>query len=283
MIEYKYKYEIKEGESMGKVISIANQKGGVGKTTTAINLSSALAYESKRVLLIDLDEQANATIGLGISREVVGKSSYDLLATDLPIEDTILSTLERNLDIIPSSIKLATIDSFLYNSPDKELLLLNKIQSILPLYDYIIIDCPPSLGVIIDNALFASDSVVIPVECEFFAFDALTQMVNKINTIQKSKKKIDRSLIIEGVLLTKLDNRNFFGYKIIDRVRELFPNKTFKTIINRSSHLQEAPMYGKSVLKFAYNSRGAKEYRELAREIISNDIQDKGVAQNGAV
>ncbi|NLM33254.1 MAG: ParA family protein [Acholeplasmataceae bacterium] len=256
---------------MGKVIAIANQKGGVGKTTTAINLSSALAYESKKVLLIDLDEQANATIGLGIARDSVNRSTYDLLATDTPIEHIILSTLEKNLDIVPSSINLSKIENILFNLENNELILYNKIQTVKQQYDYIILDCPPSLRIIIDNALFASDSVVIPVECEYFAFDALTQMVNKINAIQTCKKKYNLSLVIEGVLLTKLDNRNIFGYKIIDRVREMFPNKTFKTIINRSSHLQEAPMHGKSVLRFAYHSRGAKEYRELAQEIINNE------------
>ena len=148
---------------------------------------------------------------------------------------------------------------------------MKKVEPIKNSYDYILLDCPPSLGAIIDNALFVSDSVIIPVECEFFAYDALTQMVNKINQVQKAKNKINKSLTIEGVLLTKLDNRNVFGYKIMDKVKSLFPTKTFNTIINRSSHLQEAPMHGKTVIDFAYNSRGSKEYRELAKEIINNN------------
>lgn len=255
---------------MGKVIAIANQKGGVGKTTTAINLASALAYESKRVLLIDLDEQANATIGLGFSRELIDISTYELLTQNLAISDAILSGVDKNLDIIPSSIKLANIEATLHDVPQKEFILYEKLKTIHNKYDYFIIDCPPSLGVIIDNALIASDSVVIPVECEYYAYDALTQIVNKINSIQKNKTQIQKSLIIEGVLLTKLDNRNLFGYKIVDKVKELFPNKTFNTIINRSSHIQEAPMHGKSVLRYAFNSRGAKEYRSLAQEIIQS-------------
>lgn len=256
---------------MGKIIAVANQKGGVGKTTTAINLGAALVTLGKKVLLIDLDEQANATIGLGFSRELIGVSSYDLLVHNFKIEESIYKTNDKFFDIIPSSIKLSNLENELFQEEDKELILYKKMQYIKQDYDYILIDCPPSLGVIIDNALFAADSVLIPVECEYFAYDALTQMVNKINQVQKQKNKIDLLLTIEGVLLTKLDNRNLFGYKIIDKVKDIFPTKTFKTIISRSSHLQEAPMQGKSVLKTAYHSRASKEYRELAQEIAANN------------
>ena len=252
---------------MGKVIAIANQKGGVGKTTTTINLASALARENLNTLIIDLDEQANATIGLDIGREFVKVSSYDLLTSDIKIEDTILQ-IDEKLSIIPSSSKLANIVEKLIGLEEKERLLEKILNSVKDNYDFILLDCPPSLSVTIDNALFASDSVIIPVECDYFAYDALTQMIQKINQIQKEKNPLGKKLTIEGVLLTKHDNRNLFGYKMIEKVKELFPNKIFKTIISRSSHIQEAPMYGKSVLDFAYNSRGSKEYRELAKELL---------------
>ncbi|HEY8444713.1 MAG TPA: ParA family protein [Bacilli bacterium] len=256
---------------MGKVLAIANQKGGVGKTTTAVNLCDALSRENKKVLLIDLDEQANATIGLGISRELVGVTSYDLLTTDISIRDSIYFSINNDFDFVPASIKLSEIETMIGNIENNKFVLAKKIDVVKEEYDFIIIDCPPSLGIIIDNALFASDAVIIPVECDYYAYDALTQMVNKINQIQKQKRNFNRSLTIEGILMTKLDNRNIFGYKIVDKVKDLFPSKMFKTIINRSSHLQEAPMYGKTVLKYAYNSRGSKEYRELAKEIINNN------------
>lgn len=254
---------------MGKVMAVANQKGGVGKTTTTINLGAALAKEGKKILIIDLDEQSNASIGLGLERELVDKSSYDLLVSACDIEQCIYKMSFCNLEVIPSSIKLANIE---INKMDEgNTILYQKLWPIANRYDYILLDCPPSLGMIVDNALYASDSVIIPVECEFFAYDALTQMVNKINQTQKIKKAKNLKLTIEGVLLTKLDNRNLFGYKIKEKIKEMFPTKTFDVIINRSSHLQEAPMYGKSVVEYAYNSRGSKEYRELAKEIIKNN------------
>ena len=256
---------------MGKIISIANQKGGVGKTTTTINLGSALAELNKKVLIIDLDPQANASIGIGISRELIDITSYDLLTSDVLASEVIYNEFDTKVHIIPASIKLENLAEKMNGLDQKELILYKKLQEVKDEYDYILIDCPPSLGVIIDNALFASDSIVIPVECEYYAYDALTQMVKKINQIQNCKKAYNLNLYIEGVLLTKLDNRNIFGYKIVEKVKELFPELTYKTIISRSSHVQEAPMYGKSVLEFAYNSRGSKQYRELAAEILKKN------------
>lgn len=261
---------------MGKVIAIANQKGGVGKTTTTINLGAALSRKGQKVLIIDLDEQANATIGLGISRELDYVTSYDILVNNSNITEGILKTYFENLSIIPSSHQFANIEKALCKVENNTILLYSLMDSIKKNYDYILLDCPPSLGLVVDNALYASDSVIIPVECDFLAFDALTQMVNKINQTQKLKKNKNLNLTIEGVLLTKLDNRNLFGYKMMERIKEMFPTKTFNTIINRSSHLQEAPMHGKSVLEFAFNSRGSKEYRALAKEIINNNLLEEG-------
>lgn len=255
---------------MGKIIAIANQKGGVGKTTTTINLASALAELNQNVLIIDLDPQANASIGIGLSRELLNTTTYDLLISNMKASEVIYKKLDSKVHIMPASIKLEVLAENM-TIDNKELQLLNKLQEIKSDYDYILIDCPPSLGLIIDNALFASDSILIPVECEYYAYDALTQMVNKINQVQIRKKEYDLNLLIEGVLLTKLDNRNIFGYKIVEKVKELFPQLTYKTIISRSSHIQEAPMHGKSVLDFAYNSRGSKQYRDLAIEIITKN------------
>ena len=238
---------------MGKVISIVNQKGGVGKTTTAINLGSALASNDQKVLIVDYDQQANATLGLGINRE-----------------DILLHTKVEKVDLIPASIKLANIEESLYNVKDNELLLKKKLDKLKKEYDFILIDCPPSLSLIVDNALYASDSVIIPVECGYYSYEALSQMVNKITKIQK-----DKPLEIEGILLTKLDNRNTLGYEIVDKVKFLFPEKMFNTIITRSSHIQEAPMHGIPVIQFSYNSRGSKEYRLLAKEILNNNKKAK--------
>ena len=248
---------------MGKVISIVNQKGGVGKTTTTVNLGASLAYEKQKVLLIDFDQQANATISLGITRDEINYDIVDLLKGEVFINDVILRTSVSSLDLVPASIKLSEIETILFDKENKSFALSKCIENIKNIYDYILIDCPPSLGLIVDNALYASDSVIIPVECGFYAYDALTQMINKIDEVQKIKK-----LEVEGILLTKLDNRNTFGYKIVEKVKFMFPHKTFNTIISASSHIQEAPMYGKSVLQFSYNSRGSKEYRELAKEIL---------------
>lgn len=251
---------------MGKVIAIASPKGGVGKTTTTINLGASLAFEGKQVLIIDLDEQANATIGLGFSRENIMVDSLDFMVNPTINVLTVLKTEVNNLSIIPASVRLAKLDEYLITTSNKKQTLAQKIALIRDNYDYILIDCPPSLGTIVDNALYASDSVIIPVECAYFAYDALTQMVKKISEVQNTK-----DLKIEGILLTKLDNRNTLGFKMVDKVRYLFPTKTFNTIISTSSHIQEAPMHGKSVISFSPNSRGSKEYRELAKEILTNN------------
>ena len=255
---------------MGKIISIVNQKGGVGKTTTTVNLGVSLSLESKKILIIDFDQEANATITLGIKREQVQKDIVNFLFDEKITTEHIVPTGVENVDLICASLRISMLEQMANDIEKKELMLQNKLQEIKNNYDYILIDCPPAFGLIIDNALYASDSVVIPVECSFYAYDALTQMVNKINEIQKEK-----DLDIEGILLTKLDNRNTIGYKIVDQVKFMFPYNTFNTIISVSSHIQEAPMYGKSVIQFSYNSRGSKEYRELAKEILEKDAKSR--------
>lgn len=249
---------------MGKVISIVNQKGGVGKTTTTINLGAALAMEKQKVLIIDFDQQANATTGLGVNKEDILFDVTDFFTHIALLRNAIIKTSVENLLLIPATIKLANIEESLYQVPDKEYLLARKLDVLKSEFDYILIDCPPSLGLIVDNALYASDSVIIPVECGYYSYDALTQMISKTDKIQKSK-----NIEIEGILITKLDNRTTVGYEIIEKVRFLFPNKIFDTIITQSSHIQEAPLYGKSVIQFSYNSRGSKEYRALAQEILN--------------
>ena len=248
---------------MGKIISIVNQKGGVGKTTTTVNLGVSLSLESKKILIIDFDQEANATITLGIKREQVQKDIVNFLFDEKITTEHIVPTGVENVDLICASLRISMLEQMVNDIEKKELMLQNKLQEIKNNYDYILIDCPPAFGLIIDNALYASDSVVIPVECSFYAYDALSQMINKIDEIQKEKP-----LEIEGILLTKLDNRNTIGYKIVEKVKFEFPYKTFNTIISVSSHIQEAPMYGKSVIQFSYNSRGSKEYRDLAKEIL---------------
>lgn len=251
---------------MGKIISIVNQKGGVGKTTTTINLGSALAGLNKKILIVDFDQQANATTGLGINKDDIIFDVTDFVTHIALVRKAILKTSIENLDIIPASIKLANVEETLYQVKDNEYLLDKKLKLIENEYDYILIDCPPSLGLMVDNALYASNSVIIPVECGYYSYEALTQMTKKINSVQKHK-----NIDIEGILLTKLDNRNTIGYTIKDKVQFLFPNKIFQTVITYSSHIQEAPIVGKSVIQFSYNSRGSKEYRALAKEILERD------------
>lgn len=257
---------------MGYVISIANQKGGVGKTTTVINLSAALAKLNKKVLIIDLDEQTNASLGLGLQRELINKTSFDLLNSNCePKECTYLTNLEY-VNIIPSSFDMTSIEENLRDDENKDKILALKINDFKENYDYVLIDCPPSLGVIVNNALYASDSVIIPVECDYFAYDSLTQMVNKINQVQKIKNNDSLNLIVEGILFTKLDKRSNIGETIINKVKELFPLRIFNTIINRSVNFQEAPMYGQSVIEYDEKSRGSKEYISLAKEILERCV-----------
>jgi len=256
---------------MAKTISIVNQKGGVGKTTTAINLSAALAQKGKKILLIDLDPQSNATVGIGINRGFLEYNAYDCLIGDTPVKEAIVSTGLTGLDILPSTIDLAGLELALAQLKDRDFILFNALSLQREMYDYIIIDCPPSLGLVTINSLSASDSVLIPVQCEFYALDGLTQLLNTVRIVQTRLRPKARDLKIEGVLLTMLDNRNNFGFEIVNEVKKYFKEKVFKTIIPRNVQLQIAPSHGKSILQFSPNSRGAMMYRELAEEVLRNE------------
>ncbi|MBQ2671393.1 MAG: ParA family protein [Clostridia bacterium] len=253
---------------MGKIISISNQKGGVGKTTTTVNLAASLGAAGKKVLIIDLDPQGNTTSGLGFNKKEVEKSSYDVLEKDVSPEEATLKTEFKNLSLIPSHINLAAADAGISLFSGKESKLKNKILELKKVYDFILIDCPPSLGIITINAFCASDSILIPIQCEYYALEGLSQL---INTIKVVKRHHNTDLDIEGILMTMCDTRLNLTKQVMAEVQNNFPDKVFKTTIPRSVKLSEAPGFGKPVMYFSKFNKGNWAYKALAKEIIKNN------------
>lgn len=252
---------------MGRTIAIANQKGGVGKTTTSVNLSACLAHLGKKVLMIDTDPQGNATSGVGVNKGEVHKCIYDVLIDDEPIKDVIRETKVENLYIVPATIALAGAEIELVSTISREVRLKHAIDDIKNDYDYIVIDCPPSLGLLTINSLTASDSILIPVQCEYYALEGLSQLLSTVRLVQKH---LNHQLTIEGVLLTMLDARTNLGLQVIEEVKKYFQDKVFKTVIPRNVRLSEAPSHGEPIIVYDAKSRGAEGYLELAREVIKN-------------
>jgi chromosome partitioning protein len=253
---------------MGKIIAIANQKGGVGKTTTAVNLCAALGVLEKKVLLVDADPQANATSGLGIDVQSVKMGTYQLLDGSITIEQAILSTESPNLDIIPSHIDLVASEIELVDKNAREYRLKEALEGIKAKYDFIILDCAPSLGLITLNALVAANAVIIPIQCEYFALEGLGKLLNTIKSVQKIHNK---NLDIEGLLLTMYDTRLRLSNQVVEEVKKHFGKMVFKTIIQRNIRLSEAPSYGEDIISYDASSRGAKSYLSLGSEIIKRN------------
>lgn len=257
---------------MGKIIAVANQKGGVGKTTTSVSLSAILAKKGKKILMIDMDPQGNGTSGLGIDKNVKF-SVYDVIIDDVEIENTIKKTEIENLDVCPSNINLAGAEVELVDMEEREQRLKSKLDKIKEKYDYIIIDCPPSLGLVTLNAFTASDSVLIPVQCEYYALEGLGQLINTINLV---KKHLNKSLYIEGALLTMYDARTNLSNQVVKEVKRYFEDKVYKVVIPRNVKLSEAPSYGMPITLYDKRSKGAKCYEKLAKEFLKiNDSEQK--------
>ena len=258
---------------MGKIISVANQKGGVGKTTTSVNLSTLLAKRGKKVLLIDADPQGNATSGVGMDKNTE-LSVYDLIISDeVEIKDTIQKTEIKNLYICPSNINLAGAEVELVSMMSREYRMKEKLESIKDKFDYIIIDCPPSLGLITLNSFTASDSVLIPVQCEYYALEGLGQLINTINLV---KKHLNKDLEVEGALLTMYDIRTNLSNQVVKEVNKYFENKVYKTVIPRNVKLSEAPSYGMPISIYDPRSKGAKSYDKFVKEFLKNNDNTKG-------
>jgi chromosome partitioning protein len=257
---------------MAKIISIANQKGGVGKTTTTINLSSLLAAAEKRTLLVDIDPQSNSSSGLSVTNQ--NPSVYEVLVGTRSIKEVIINTFMPFLDMLPSNINLVGAEIEMVDIENRETLLRNALAEITDNYDYILIDCPPSLGLLTLNSLTASDSVLIPVQCEYFALEGLGQLLNTINIV---KKHFNKDLAIEGVLLTMFDTRLRLSHQVAEEVRKYFGDKVFNTVINRNVRISEAPSYGKPIILYDAISSGAQNYMALASEFLE---KNSGILKN---
>lgn len=250
---------------MGKIIAVSNQKGGVGKTTTTVNLSACLAEAGKKVLLVDLDPQGNASSGVGIDKDSLEMCIYDALIDGVPISEIIVSTALKNLSVIPATIQLAGAEVEMVNIVSRETILKKVLDTIKDTYDFILIDCPPSLGLLTVNALLAADSVLIPIQCEFYALEGVSQLMNTVEMVQET---LNSNLKVEGVLLTMYDGRTNLSIQVADEVKKHFTKLVYKTIIPRNVRLSEAPSFGEPIIVYDPKSKGADVYRNLAEEVI---------------
>ena len=249
-----------------KIFAVINQKGGVGKTTTAVNLSAALGAEKKQVLLVDLDPQGNATSGLGIEKGRLNHCVYDVLLSDFPVYQAIIPDVSEGLDVLPATINLAGAEVELVNEMARENRLKDALSQLRGRYDYIIVDCPPSLGLLTVNAFVASDKLIIPVQCEFYALEGVTKL---LDSMQRVKSRLNPSLDIFGVLLTMYDSRTTLSKQVAEEVRNYFGRRVFNTMIPRTIKLSEAPSFGEAIIEYAPENKGAIAYSELAKEVIS--------------
>ena len=253
---------------MGRAIAIANQKGGVGKTTTAINLSACLAAKRKKVLVIDMDPQGNTTSGFGVEKNELENTVYELILGECSVEECLIKNVVKNVSIIPSNVNLAAAEIELIGVDKKEYILKNEIDWIRDQYDFIIIDCPPSLGLITTNALNASDSVLIPVQCEYYALEGLSQLMSSVQAV---KRRYNDRLELEGVLLTMYDGRLNLTQQVVTEIKKYFPRKVFATVIPRTVRLSEAPSYGQPILYYDKSNKGCIAYGTLADEILKKN------------